>query len=100
MIEAGLISPDLKYIFHAITNSATLPEKTLRRITQRSSKQDANKPVFNLERNFRKQLNPDLSNLRRKRNLFRKIGVLEKSELKLQRSTEKRDDFWFQLLGG
>ena len=33
-------------------------------------------------------------------NWFEKIGEFEKSGVKLQCSTEERDNFWFELSGG
>ena len=78
-----MLSPDLQIYFPGFNHSSTLLEKTLRRINKRSLKDDANKPFLNLERNFRKQLNPGSSNLQGKRTLFRKIGVFEKSGVKI-----------------
>jgi len=46
------------------------------------------------------QWNLDFSNLQGKRKLVRKIGEFEKSGAKLQRLTEKGNDFWFELSGG
>ena len=94
-----MLSPDLQIYFPGFNHSSTLLEKTLRRITKRSLKDDANKPFFNLERNFRKQLNPDFSNLQGKRKLVRKIGVFENSGLKLQCSIEKRKGVLVPVIG-